>query len=70
MEANTIIQEIKKLSIIKPFYILEETLKSIKNDELNNHLELAAESMVSEYTHNKELTAFTALDLEKFYESK
>ena len=50
--------------------MLEETLKSIKNDEIKLSLEQAADELHKEYTTDKELTAFTALDFEEFYETK
>jgi len=34
MEVNTIIQEIERLPLSKRFLVMEQTLKSIKKDEL------------------------------------
>jgi len=36
MEVNTIIQEIKRLPLSKRFLVMEQTLKSIKKDELQS----------------------------------
>lgn len=65
-----IIQEIKSLPLNKRFYIVEETIKSIKDDELNRQMELAVNELYSDYTTDKELTTFTSLDFENFYETK
>ncbi|MDQ5930074.1 MAG: hypothetical protein QG594_1857 [Bacteroidota bacterium] len=70
MEAVQIIQEIQKLSLIKKFYVVEETLKAIKQQETTNQMDLAVKLLYDDYTNNEELTAFTALDFESFYETK
>ena len=38
MEVKTIVQEIQRLPLIKRFWVMEQTLKSIKNDELSYKL--------------------------------
>ncbi|TZF82174.1 hypothetical protein FW774_15905 [Pedobacter sp. BS3] len=63
MQTVDLIQEIQRLPLAKRFYVVEETLKSIKKDELNQQMELAAEELYSDYLNDKELTAFSSLDL-------
>ncbi|MBK6362960.1 MAG: hypothetical protein IPN49_00400 [Saprospiraceae bacterium] len=70
MHTTDIIKEIKSLPLKQRIIVLEETLKSIKNDEIKLSLEQAADELHKEYTTDKELTAFTALDFEEFYETK
>lgn len=70
MQTEDLIQEIQRLPLAKRFYVVEETLKSIKKEELEHQMELAVEELYIDYTSDKELTAFTTLDLEHFYESK
>ena len=70
MQTVDLIQEIQRLPLAKRFYVVEETLKSIKKDELNQQMELAAEELYSDYLNDKELTAFSSLDFEHFYEAK
>jgi hypothetical protein len=70
MHTQEIIQEIQKLPLSKRFYVVEETLKSIKKDELNNQMEFAVNELYEDYVNDKELTVFTSLDLESFYEAK
>ncbi len=70
MQTSQIILEIQKLPLDKKFYVVEETIKAIKKEEVSNQMELAAREMYNEYITNKELTEFTSLDLENFYETK
>jgi hypothetical protein len=70
MQTLEIIQEIQRLPLSKKLYVVEETIKSIKKDEINLQMEQAVNDLYTEYKTNKELTAFTSLDMEKFYETK
>lgn len=70
MQTIDIIHEIQRLPLAKRFYVVEETIKSIKKEEMNHQMELAANELYEDYTTNIELTAFTALDIEHFYEAK
>ncbi len=70
MQTIDIIHEIQRLPLTKRFYVVEETIKSIKKEEMNHRMELAANELFEDYTNNKELTAFTTLDIEHFYEAK
>jgi hypothetical protein len=70
MQTSQLMQEIFKLPLDKKFFVLEQTLKSIKLEEGNRHLAVAAEIMYDDYMNDKELTAFTVLDFENFYEAR
>ena len=70
MQALQIIKEIKRLPLSKRFYIVEETIKSIKKEEVAQQMELAVKELFSDYNTDKELTAFTSIDLEQFYETR
>lgn len=70
MQIEELIHEIQLLPMSKKVYLVEETLKSIKKEELALQMESAAEELSEEYLTNKNLTAFTELDLESFYEAK
>jgi hypothetical protein len=63
------IREIQRLLLTKRFYVVEETIKSIKREEMNHQIEMAVTELYNDYGNDKELTAFTSLDLEKFYET-
>jgi hypothetical protein len=38
MEVNTIVREIERLPLSKRFWVMEQTLKSIKKQELSQHI--------------------------------
>jgi hypothetical protein len=65
-----IIKEIQTLSIESRWTIIEQTLLSIKEAGSQNQLQEAAEALYQDYRTDKELTAFTDLDLEGFYEAR
>ncbi len=72
MQTATIIEEITKLPIADRILILENTLKSIKEETVKNKKSLseAAMTLLSDYQTDEELLAFTGLDSENFYEAK
>jgi len=70
MQTKDLIQEIKRLPLTKRFYVVEETIKSIKKEEMQHQMELAVNELYEDYVNDKELTAFTSLDFENFYETK
>jgi len=70
MQTVDIMQEINRLPITKRFFVVEETIKSIKKEEMQHQMELAANTLLDDYTNDKNLTAFTALDFDNFYETK
>jgi hypothetical protein len=70
MQTSELIQQIQSLPIVKRFYVIEETLKSIKKEENQQQMEVAVNVLYDEYLKDKELIAFTSLDLELFYETK
>ena len=70
MQTAELLQEISRLPITKRYYVVEETIKAIKNEQVNHDLEFAAEKLYADYSNDKELTAFTSLDFQNFYETK
>lgn len=70
METKEIISAIRKLSVSKRMLIVERTIKSIRENDTRERMKKAAEMLVEDYTNDKELTAFTQLDFEGFYETK
>jgi hypothetical protein len=66
-----IIQEINRLPLSEKFYIVEFVLKSIRQEtEKTPSLTEGAKALLKDYENDQELTAFTALDGENFYESR
>ena len=70
METREIIRAIRKLPVSKRMLIVEKTLKTIREGETRNRMVEAAESLFEDYKNDKELTSFTQLDYEGFYEIK
>ena len=60
MQTLEIIQEIQRLPLTKKFYVVEETIKSIKKEEISLQMELAAKELYSDYASDTELTAFAS----------
>ncbi len=71
MTSNQIILEINKMPLIEKFRLIELTIKSIKK-ETNKKLNLkeASKLLLNDYLNDSELTAFSALDYQDFYETK
>ena len=70
MQTIEIMQEIQRLPLNKKFYVVEETIKAIKKEEINHQIEFAVNELYDDYVNDKNLTAFTTLDFEHFYEAK
>ena len=69
MKTQEIILEIKKLPVHLRKVIIREAISSVREDEGNEELNQAAENMAAEYRTNKDLTAFSEIDLDDFYET-
>lgn len=70
MQTIDIIKEIQNLPLEKIFFLVEELIKAIKMEEISHKMESAVKELIGDYTTDKELTSFTALDFEDFYETK
>jgi len=70
MSTTEILDKISKLSSAEKLFIIEKTFKDLFHSNSLQQMTVAAESLEDEYKTNKELTAFTSLDLEDFYETK
>lgn len=70
MRRDEIIKEIQLLPLQKRIYIIEEIIRSIRRQSEKNQMEIAAESLYEDYSNDKNLTAFTDIDFENFYETK
>lgn len=70
METKVILDEINKLPIEDKMYVVERTIKSIREIETKEKMTKAVSELMEEYKSNKELTAFTEIDFENFYETR
>jgi len=70
MSTLEILDKISKLSYAEKLFIIEKTFKDLFHSNTLQQMTTAAEALENEYKTNQELTAFTSLDLEDFYEAK
>ncbi len=71
MSTSQIISEISRMSLTDRIQVIEFAIKSIRKDTVKNtSLKEAAKKLQNEYETNNELTAFTSLDYQNFYETK
>ena len=70
MGTRELIKEIQRLPINKRMLVIEQALKSISDSKLKKKLEKAVDSLLKYYKTDKELTTFTDIDFDNFYEAK
>jgi len=69
MQAADIMHDISRLPVSQRMLIVEYIIRSIRHEEQQS-LEKAAERLYTDYLNDKELTIFTQLDCENFYETR
>ncbi len=69
MTTALLVREISKLPWAERLLVVEKTLKSIRQDKQRS-LTQAVDALYDDYRSDHELTAFTALDAEPFYEAR
>lgn len=70
MSKNELIQQIEQLPIQDRIYLVEKVVHSIRAQAEQENMTQAAESLYQDYKNDKELTAFTDIDLDNFYETR
>ena len=70
METEQIINEIKRLPVKKRMLVVEKTIKSIRESELEKKMTTAVDALIQDYKNDRELTAFTAIDSDDFHETR
>lgn len=70
MKEIDLLKELIKLPFKKRMFIIEKVIHSIREEEESNEMYQAAEDLFEDYNTDKDLTAFTDLDPEDFYETK
>jgi len=70
MKTKELIKEIQKLPIRKRIYVIERSMNLIRKQEDEDQMKKAADDLYEDYLSDKELTAFTNLDFENFYETR
>ena len=69
MTTPSIIEELNKLPLTERLLVIEKALQTIRKENEDN-LDQAVNALYSDYTTDKELTLFTQLDPEPFYEAR
>jgi len=69
MTPTNIIRELERLPLSDKLLVIERTLKSIRTEK-ERSLKVAVDSLYDDYKSDKELTVFTQLDKEPFYEAR
>ena len=69
MSTREILQSIRQLPFNERLSIIEKALKTL-HESKDTKLEKAANALMADYKTDKELTAFTAIDFENFYEAR
>ncbi len=70
METKQLLKEINQLPVSKRIFLIEQALQSIRKNELSEQMTTAAENLLEDYKNDLELTAFTNIDFEDFYETR
>lgn len=70
MKTKELIKEIQKLSVRKRIYVIERSLHLLRKQEDVAQMKRAADDISEDYLSDKELTEFTNLDFENFYETR
>ena len=70
MRIAELIKEIQRLPIQKRIYVIEKTIRSIRKQKDTNQMSKAADELLLYYQSDNELTAFTNLDYDHFYEAR
>lgn len=70
MSKKEILKEIARLPAKERIWLMEQTLKSLREIQNADDMSMAADALAFDYRTDKELTAFTDIDLEHFYETR
>ncbi|MEI6090410.1 MAG: hypothetical protein WCR42_08165 [bacterium] len=70
MKTSDLIKELNLLPMRKRIYVIERTIHSMRTKEEKSDMENAAAILLPDYLNDEELTVFTALDFEGFYEAR
>ena len=70
MSTSDILKEIHQLPLNERLFIIERALKELLLYNYQQQMTIAAETLENEYKTNADLTAFSNLDCEDFYETR
>ena len=70
MSTKELIAEIERSPVTKRIHLLEETLRGLRKDQTRLAMGKAAKALETAYRKGGDLTAFTSIDLDTFYEAR
>jgi hypothetical protein len=70
MSTSELLKEIDQLSLNEKLNLLQKAIKDIVKHNYEQQMFVAAEALEADYRTNKDLTSFSNLDCENFYEAK
>jgi hypothetical protein len=70
MKTTELIKEIHNLPIQDQMFVIEKTLHLMRRMEDSSQLKNAADTLYNDYKSDTELTSFSVLDVENFYETR
>ncbi len=70
MNSKELIKEIQKLPLRRRIYVIKRSMYLIRKQAEDRLMKQAVEELYEDYLTDKELTVFTDLDLESFYETR
>lgn len=70
MSTTEILEQINRLTLTDKLFVVEKAMKDLLKENIDMQMSMAAEALEEEYRTNKELTIFSNLDAEDFYEPK
>ncbi len=70
MNSKELIKEIQKLPLKRRIYVIKRSMYLIRKQAEDRLMKQAVEELYEDYLTDKELTVFTDLDLESFYETR
>lgn len=70
MSTKELIAEIERLPVTKRIHLLEETLRGLRMEQTRQAMSKAAKALEEVYRKGGELTSFTTIDLDTFYEAR
>ncbi|MDR0866492.1 MAG: hypothetical protein LBO74_16400 [Candidatus Symbiothrix sp.] len=70
METAEIMYKINRMPKRQRMFIAERIIHSVRAEEQNTQLKKAVACLYNDYCTDKDLTVFTQLDFENFYETR
>ncbi|MBN1767985.1 MAG: hypothetical protein JW842_05700 [Prolixibacteraceae bacterium] len=70
MKTDEIIKEIEQLPLSKQIYVVERTIHTIRKNGIDKQMSVAADALYEDYKSDNNLTSFTDIDFDEFYDAR